>query len=175
MGGCYSGNILTIKVLRAAETSSCFSIKNSEGSKVFYLEPCLHPFKIDIMEAMTTISQKWKSHPTFYRSQNIYKMAKSLTLPSKWKIEFSIFLIQTWATILERTTSIKLEWCLEKRLHKSELSHDFSCIHSFMMYTDPIENKNDSDRKSTLLLCFPFAHKSWRKYNHWTVHELPDD
>ena len=44
-------------------------------------------------------------------------------------------------------------------LHKPEIAHDIVCIHSLMIYTDPIEYNIFGDTKAPLLRCFPYISK----------------
>ena len=60
--------------------------------------------------------------------------------------------------------------------HEPTFAYDIVRIHSFMIYTDIVENNFVGDTKTPLLPCFPFLSKlkSGEVNNYWTIHELSD-
>ena len=137
-----------------------FATKLSNSSEEYYLEHGFYHSIKDIVEAMTTASQKKHNH----RETPI--AAKVARRTQKVEIHFSnegsglaLFgtdLVHIYGSNVGKDFGVLFTG---KGLHKPVFAYDIVHIHSFLMYTDLIDYNFVGDRKALLLCCFPFFSK----------------
>ena len=156
-----------------------FDKKPSKSSEIFYLEPDLYPSLTKNVEAMNTLFKKDTITATVTSHLKCLKGSKKLRFTMQIKDLVLPSLVGTWDIFSIAMSAMISDWCWEQRditnpnLFTTMSAYSLSL--SLMTNTDLIEYKMVGDSKSPLLpRFFKFKSHSWRRYDHWTVHQLPD-
>ena len=137
-----------------------FDQKFSKSSEFYYLEPCLYPSFMDIVEAMYILIQERHDH-----SENCIKVKVSRRMQT---IEIYLanegsglaFISEDLGHIFGSNVGNEIGVMLRRKgPHKPEFAYNIVRIHSLMLYADLIEYNIVGDTKASLLRCFLFISK----------------
>ena len=160
-GGCNFVNILPSMYQNVKEGKFIFvDNKLSKSSVLYYLEPGLHPFITDFVEAMNTLIQERHNHSerciTIKVSRKTQQIEFYLPNERSGPAFFSTDLGQMLGSSVDNEFVVILRG---KRPHKPDFAYDIVRIHSLMVYMDLIEYSIVGGTKAPMLRFFNFLLK----------------